>query len=553
MREKMKGFDLLNGMEEISEEYIEKAADYHPARRRRPLKALMTAAAVMVLLGVTVFAVSRKGYVWITGQENLITELSIQKTDETEQATDKQTGETEQATGKQTDETEQVPENQAEEEGVLYYRIDTDYLPEGVIHNSRGGIMKYGYEKAPSTAYIIEGFRLGDSTLLKVRDVDTSEPFPVGEHEGILMRYSSDSGREYQGRANLFIIFEEEQMMLSIWVDRNQSDEELKRFAEGITLVPFYLKTSQKEFDEGKDQLEELYLSTDLSWDDVAQDLSFYVFAAKLTDETSSFSEQAATANEGMDSWSEAHGVHEQKVDRIVLPGETYTTFEEAMDPESPSVKMEWTVTDIKIQENTEGFTRAEFIGYYNGRLAFLSENGFVDESGTILPEHRVTTQLGDGVTSPEISIASEEWAERCMVSVTLEIKNSSELAPGKPFDMRSFQWIKGDWKDEDCNVLMEPAPIWYEGWEYVSPYARWIHRSDGMEMEEPNIMSKQSYSEAQAQAARQFRVELAPGETKTVRLGFLVDADDLGHLYMIGKFSPEEGKHGEWVAVPLQ
>ncbi|MDO4321710.1 MAG: DUF4367 domain-containing protein [Lachnospiraceae bacterium] len=367
-----------------------------------------------------------------------------------------------------------------ETEAVKKYEnatIKAGYLPEGMVE-APGGYSWY-YEDTPRVGISAILYELEEGDTFEVVDTDviSSESIDVNGHEGVyLTRQVYSTGTAFD--RIIYVTYPEADLVLQLYVAENVSQEEALKFAEGIELV---------ELDSPDEKPEKK-----MSWIDYVK--------LTLFPETEVYEPKLSVTQEEMKN--------------IRSVGEAFALESYACDENGESMHTEAVtarVAEVQILDNLS-LLDPKYIDYY------LADQ--VDEQGNLLPNEIQYVKTGDGIDTTNEILGSETVPQK-LVYVSVEYTNTGDIPLYNILfigNMMKIQETENGYeifdreKDrggEDCDKL-ECSGL------ASSPEMRYY------DTERIGDNNGSNYIEA-----------LQPGESTTIHMGFIVNEDELGYLYL--------------------
>lgn len=390
--------------------------------------------------------------------------------------------------------------------------IATDYLPEGMVQEE--GELKYYYEDQRwigGISVILYRIDTEEPLELVEKDIVDSEQITVSSHDALYLARPEEDGDTVVFDKNMFIYYQEADIVAEIMAANNVSQEELLKFAEGIRMVEAedgerQAWVSWSQFADAEEETE-LYtalltvgeedllihevgesfsvnsacsLEEDGVWD-YTKDTSVTVTSVEILDNLSLLDSQ------WIDSMLAAQADEEGNLlpDKIsyIKRGDGIDTIDETVAVSEVSQKLVYVTVDYT---NTGEDTLYDIC--YNGYLLKLrQEDGAYTIVDSILDK--------SGTNSLTDSILDESQTDSLTDSILDESQTDSPA--GTALDEEAQ-----DWDSVSHSGLRLGGMIYYD-----------VRKTDS---------NGGNYIEV-----------LEPGETKTLHMGFLVDENELDSLYL--------------------
>ena len=341
-----------NGFPAVPERFhsaVESALSSLPERERgtargsvsKPVKILLSAAAICALLSVTVFAAGKLG--WLTRIGNY-------------------------GVGVQPEQTAQSTAIQNK-----YVKLVWNYMPDYLVptdDNEKFRTVTDGKEDPDGVSMLL--YTTEAASRLELRNVVSTQPVTLGEHEGAILRYP-DGGN---GVRVMLVNFDKEGYTLLMYVSERISDEELVKIASGFGLV-------------GTDDESEAFLPE-----------TFLNLAPVDGEEVSLPSDEELLENISV---SVAENNRSAYAGAYSPVSESFPTFD-------------LHVTGARVADTVDGLDRKGIVEYQRKN---------VDETGSILPDRRNYYSDGDGIDTLN-EITGTQTVSRRLLLIDMAVQNTS-------------------------------------------------------------------------------------------------------------------------------
>lgn len=173
---------------------------------------------------------------------------------------------------------------------------------------------------------------------------------------------------------------------------------------------------------------------------------------------------------------------------------------------------MQGKVKDVTVMDNISGLDER-----------FLSDEIWkvTDEAGNLLPNTRSYLKEGDGVDTISEVVDTRILPQK-MVVVTMEYKNTTE---DDLKDVLFFNRVTAIDEADGNYVIAEETPAVGDGWDFYQDSATLAQRG--------GEMSYYTVRGGENQNGSNYISSLKAGETVTMEVGFLVNEEDLEHMYL--------------------
>ena len=388
-------------------------------------------------------------------------------------------------------------------EEVVYHDLDIEagWLPEGMV-NTPGESIKWDYED--------NGFRGGFSIMTSplntgnatfcdaVGDAEIKESLDIGGHEAFYIKQTAVEGfNQY-----LYVSYPEYNAVLTLYIGSNIDRDTAVKFAENLKITP-----SDRTI--GAENLE--YIGR--RYQDMANFIATGVYVNTADEDFDAF-----TREEMEDMWAERDPANRAVKNNMADAHEIGESFAVSfMDFQGehenyPFVDLTVKVTDISVRDDYSALRD----------LTRLDQDwaSRVDENGKLPKEDYDFVVYGDGVNTPGVTVVDKLPDQQLyMVAATVEITNDTD---------ETVVW--SGYHGRLLSVAETP-----DGWQVTEPTP-----------EDPTLEYDEGYSLGGAilsemrywdlvqpnQNGGNEIADLAPGESVTVQMGFVVSECQLGNLW---------------------
>ncbi len=361
-------------------------------------------------------------------------------------------------------------------------RIELGYLPEGMTANSEG-MDRYSYTETPwkgGVSICLIRMDQGDGAF-KVLDKNVleSEDIKAGAHSGVYLRQQEGKTGGINMNQKIYLSFPEVHYVAEIAIGEDVTKEEAQKIAEGMRLIPIE--------------------------DEVA------LASQPMTTDWSTYSESVPDENdeEGSEERDPLLSVAKSEVP-IYAPGDAFDVKRMVSGDESVTLQLK--VKDVTVLDNINGLNKK-----------FLDDNIWevTDENGNLLSNTRSYLKEGDGVDAVSEVVDTRVLPQK-MVIVTMEYKNTTEKDLK---DILFFHTVSAIDEVDGNYVMAQETPAEGEEWDFYQDSAAYARR--GGEMIYYNVRGGED------QNGSNYIPSLKAGEEITMEVGFLVNEEDLKHLYL--------------------
>ncbi len=403
-------------------------------------------------------------------------------------------------TGEQNNSRDDVASAVSEEKGISAktefegVKINVGYIPAGFVNNGKGEHTYKAEEGDTDRGYYISDLIVDTDGKWTDRFVISAEKLFVGSHEALLVYKQNSADTEWKN-ADMYISFPEYERVIYIFGWGHIEREELLKVAEGITLEGSGETVSVKDGDVA-------------TW-------SRYIDYKK--DEYSNFNSESVENSQDLRlSVSEEEMGSPHKIgDAIVVCDTT--------DVQGKTVKVSARVKDFKIMDDFS-LLKPEVVEDVWYRV--LDGNG---KLGTC--ELRYIRD-GDGINSvSEVVRTEDKQLKLAFVSVEYTNEGEDDLTGFRFFgSLMNIYHENGEWR------LPSPSG---EGYDYVDFAVQMIGTGE-----------MAYYAVEGDTIVKNYLPSIAPGESKTVDMAWIIDVDDVDDLYLnlgdsSGSFTAEDIKRG--------
>lgn len=367
-------------------------------------------------------------------------------------------------------------------------KVKVNYLPQKMVQSEE---TKYHYETDTNLqggfSYVVYAMDTGDDTF---QILDTSvvsrEAIQVADHDGIYLEIQRDAtGSTW---AKIYVFYPESHHVLEMMISPGLSREEAIKIAEGMELV---------ELNEG----ETPDIGMNVAW-------SSYLGGREETEIETEFHEDGLVTEEEMKN---THSIGE------AFPVTLYAENEKGEDLHTDSITVQ--VASVQVTDDLSPLNDSEYID-----SAWLNA---VDEDGKLLPDQVCYIKSGNGIDTLDEIIKTEQIAQK-LVFTTVNYTNTGD------------QTLK--------NVLVNNGliPICKNGDGYAI-YDRDAGKADTAwdKVESTGVAwcGEMQFFDWRTDYGNggNFIETIAPGETVSLHMAWIVDEDQLEYLYMAVNCSPYE------------
>ena len=365
--------------------------------------------------------------------------------------------------------------------------IVAGWLPEGMELN-RGETMKYSYAETP----FLGGFSIQQATLNTgsetfcetVTDMDSQESLTVNGHEAVYVTLASgeDGGISFNQR--LYIFYPEYNQVICIYIGSDIDRATAVKFAENLVFSESGEYISQEVIDYHGELYREAR-KTAKGGAAVKVDGALTELMATRSDKTATAADMANLHRIGESFEKPAYGVGEN----------AFVTVK---------------VTEVAVSDNADIFGD----GFQNSDLA-----GRLDENGRAPVNTIQFIKEGNGIDELSETVVAEREEASKLVAVTFEVTNPTDETMEHVHYNASYLTLV---ETGDGYAVWEPAPDGDADYDYVAMSKVW----GGQEMRYYSV--RDDYGNG-----GNYIPSLAPGETVSVQVGFLVSESQLDKLFL--------------------
>ncbi len=383
------------------------------------------------------------------------------------------------------------------------------WLPEG-MENVPGETVKWDWpEDGWRGGFSLGSWPLnaGNATFCEVvTDAESQESLTIDGHEAIYVKQTSDGGFNQR----MFISYPEYNAVLTMYIGANVTRDDAIKFAENLTVTPGTWEMDAENLEyNGKRYL------------DAANFIATGVYvntADEVTPEEIAAMEAA---------WAERdpanRAVKANMADAHAL-GESFpVTFAEHRD----GLFVGFTDLDVKV---TDVSIRDDYSALRDTKYLDLDWASRVDENGRLPRADYVFVVCGDGVNTPSLTtVATLPDQQLYMVAVTVEVTNNTDhTVESAGYNGRLLSiaetpegWTVTEPKPADSSVAYDDG--WCTGGGRLEDMRYWDLRWDG------------------SNGGNEI-TDLAPGESVTIQMGFVVSECQMGDLWFYMNDADIEG-----------
>ena len=405
--------------------------------------------------------------------------------------------------------------------------VTPGWLPEGMVPVA-GETTKWCFEDN----YARGGFSLmysplnaGNATFCDVvPDAESQESLTVNGHEAIYVKMSGDGGFNQR----MYVSYPEYNAVMTIYIGADAAGDEAVRFAENLAVAEGDTKMSAENLEyNGKIYLDYANLIATGVYVNTADEDVTDVTPEDMTALEAEWWERNPANRAAKSGMADAHEIGES------FPV-TFIDFEGAAGPEDMFVDLDVKVTDITVRDDVSALRDPEYLDPYITEL--------LDDNGKLPTADYSFVVYGDGVNTPSVTTAATLPDQQLyMVAATVEITNNTD---------RTI-------RDANYNGRLLSVAKTAQGWAVTKP-----------EPDDPAVEYDEGRSEKYA-GLEEMRywdlrqpdsnggnqiADLAPGETVTIQMGFVVSECQLGDLWFYMNDADIEGPdeiHVGYVRVP--
>lgn len=360
-------------------------------------------------------------------------------------------------------------------------RIELGYLPDGMAANSEA-MDHYSYAETPwqgGISICLIRMDQGDEVFQVLdKNVLESEDIKAGVHSGVYLRRQGNIGGGINMDQKIYLSFPEVHYIAEIAIGEDVTKEEALKIAEGMKLICV---------EAGENPASE---PATIDWSVYSQNMS------------------AETDEDESAVWSPVSSIAKSEIP-MYMPGDT---FDIGMPYEGGNVTLQVKVKDVTVMDNISGLDER-----------FLSDTIWevTDEAGNLLPNTRNYLKEGDGVDTISEVVDTRVLPQK-MVVVTMEYKNTTE---DDLRDILFFNTVTAIDEVDENYVIAKETPAEGEEWDFYQDSAD-LAQCEGE-------MIYYTVRGGENQNGSNYISSLKAGETITLETGFLVNEEDLKHLYL--------------------
>ena len=405
--------------------------------------------------------------------------------------------------------------------------VTPGWLPEGMVPVA-GETTKWCFEDN----YARGGFSLmysplnaGNATFCDVvPDAESQESLTVNGHEAVYVKMSGDGGFNQR----MYVSYPEYNAVMTIYIGADTTRDEAVRFAENLAVAEGDIKMSAENLEyNGK-----IYL-------DYANFIATGVYVNTADEDVTDVTPEDMTALEA--EWWERNPANRAAKSGMADAHEigesfpvTFIDFEGAAGPEDMFVDLDVKVTDITVRDDVSALRDLDYLDPYITEL--------LDDNGKLPKEDYDFVVRGDGINTPSTTVvATLPDQQLYMVAATVEVTNNTD---------RTVAWA-------GYNGLLLSVAETPDGWQVTTPQPE----DPSIEYDEDISTSWIGLTEMKYWDLRDPNsnggneiADLAPGETVTIQMGFVVSECQLGDLWFYMNDADIEGPdeiHVGYVPVP--
>ncbi|SNZ10222.1 protein of unknown function [Terribacillus aidingensis] len=352
-----------------------------------------------------------------------------------------------------------------------WYKLKVANLPDNMEEVRHTDGMKYSF----TDNYAMGGFsfslmRLGEKSDFQTLFAANYEEKEINGRKAVII--NKDTGNEnIMFNKRVYLLFEDEGIMLESYIGTDVTEDLMMEVLEGISLE----QTSEEKATPTID-----YEEVQMNDDDIDDQPEFEVIPLK------------------------------KDSDRLFHVGEDIpVTIEQLVNDGDRTITkwdtLEYNINKVEVFDSIKGFKQANFNDF---GLGVLNDSNAIDQEKNLVPYKRSTYKLGNGKATID-KLVDTESVDVKFVYLTTTVINTGKQATEELYMHPSVQVLRSE----------------KSGWSYA--------RDD--ELAEYSIMTGEvDYLEPHGSGKSFYNIgRLQPGETKKVNLGYFVDQDKLGSIFL--------------------
>ena len=444
-------FDKLDERHEFSDTYKDKKKLFmkeimmkgeQPQIKRKRNRILIVAACLLIGLPTTVFG-AVKAYEMIVQKQNYEVNVSVTNT--------------------------------AQKKNDSWYKLKVGYLPENMEVSDETNDMKYSFkDNYANGGFSFILWKLGKNSDFSTLYSDNYEEKEINGRKAVIV--NKDNGNDnLMFDRKVFLLFEEEGIMLESYIGTDVSEEQMMKVIENISLEP----TSE----------ENASFITD--------------YDESLLSKAKSFLGKVKSLLSKEDEPTE-HSVIPLAKDskQLFSVGQMVPVNIDGINIDS---KLEYVIEKVEVFDSIKDFKQENF---NNLGLEILSENKAIDPTKKLLPYRRDVYKPGNGKDSID-ELVESPIVNLKFVYLTTVVKNIGKQATEEIYMHPSLQVLKPE----------------NNAWSYAI--------EDGI-AEESIMTGEVDYLEPHGNGKSFYNIgRILPGQTMKVNLGYFVDEDKLDSIFL--------------------
>ena len=377
-------------------------------------------------------------------------------------------------------------------------KMEATYLPEGMSEMAEEGIYCYeGSEYTGGFSVFFYRMDMGDDAFETLdKNVISSEELSFGGHDGIY--FVKQGATETDFSQHIYLSYPEVHYVLDLYIGNDVEKEDALKFAGGIRLTP-----TEDATEIAKVRVE--------NWSGYIQ-----------REEENAKIEQAAANGENGESEDVWDSISKEEFEKTLhKTGESFSLYREfgiGGMPEHDFVSsalypgLEAKVTEVKVTDNLLSVLSADSID--------AEMKKYMAEDGSILPIDVNYLKWGDGINRTDEVVKQEKVTPK-FVCATVEYTNHGTEALADVLVQGTLLML-----EENGNNV-----TFYQGEEISGAGTEW-----DVGMDTSNMMggSHAPYFKLTAEKTEKNHIiDMKPGETATLQVGFYVTEEQLSHMYL--------------------
>jgi len=373
--------------------------------------------------------------------------------------------------------TEQVTET---EQKIPNVKLEVSYLPEGMVETETG---KYSYQDNlyhGGVSVVFYRMDTGDNQFdMLTTNVISAEDIKVGDYDGTYLEMADAVSGDSEVTKRIYVAYTDVHYVMELYAAPDVSKEEALKVAEGIRLIP-------TEENDGEN------IVNDYNWSE---------YLASLQEaEDVTFDENISVAASEMKN---THKIGET----FAVSGEKVTGIE------TGTGSLTVCVSKVQVLDNISLLNPS--VMDEDAAKALAEET---DEAGSLLPAKINYVKYGDGVNTVDEIVATREVPQK-LVYASVEYTNTSDVTLSEVIFFGSLCKIveNGNRMEMYRGKLPDATKDW-----------------DGASILGQAHMQEMWYYDVHGgERGNNYIPSIAPGETVTVHMAWLVPEEELGCLYL--------------------